>query len=583
MKQFITYTLATIAGIWITIMIAGVGVFLMTLVILSVGIRQPEVKVDPHSVLHLDLSGEIIERTENQSLIGQLYGFGMEQHSLKDMVAALRHAADDKSIDGVFIDCKGATAGTASLSYLRDEIARFKQSGKWVVAYGDAYTQGNYYLASVADSLWVNPVGAVDIHGLGGRLIFYKGLLDKLGVDVQVIKVGTYKSAVEPYILTEPSEANRMQVKSYLDPIWGYLTERIAESRGVEPQAVNGWADSIMATADPLTLPAAGVVTGTCYRHEALDWMKSRTGRAKKSLRLVSPEKYISTLKHRSSSTKIAVLYAVGDIVDIGDEGIVGNKMVPLILQLAEDDDIDALVLRVNSGGGSAFASEQIWEALEQFKATGKPFYVSMGDVAASGGYYISCGADKIYCQPVTLTGSIGIFGLIPSIKGLLNDHLGVTTSLIATNPGADMGIIDPLTVAQRAAMQRMIDRGYATFTSRCAEGRHVPVDSILAIAEGRVWDGMTAKTIGLVDELGTLDDCIKDLVQANGYARYELVAYPKQTTEWWSEIITEAKRMKTSAVSDELGEAAPYYEAVKRIGEMEHIQCRMPNVEVVN
>lgn len=583
MKQFITYTLATIAGIWITIMIAGIGVFLMTIAVLSVGMRQPEVKVDPHSVLHLNLTGEIIERSENQSLIDQLYGLREDKHSLKDIIAALRHAAGDNNIDGVFIDCKGATAGTASLSYLRDELARFKKSGKWVVAYGDAYTQANYYVASVADSLWVNPVGAVDIHGLGGRLIFYKGLLDKIGVDVQVIKVGTYKSAVEPYILTEPSEANRMQIKSYLDPIWGYLTERIAESRGVEPQAVNGWADSIIVTADPMTLPAAGVVTGTCYRHEAIDWMKARTGRDKKSLRLVSPDKYVSTLKHRSSSTKIAVLYAVGDIVDIGDEGIVGSKMAPLILNLAEDDDIDALVLRVNSGGGSAFASEQIWEALEQFKATGKPFYVSMGDVAASGGYYISCGADKIYCQPVTITGSIGIFGLIPSVKGLLNEHLGVTTALIATNPGANMGIIDPLTVAQRAAMQRMIDRGYATFTSRCAEGRHMPVDSILSIAEGRVWDGATAQKLGLVDELGTLDDCIKDLVQANGYAKYELVAYPKQSTEWWSEIIAEAKRMKARVVSNELGEASRYYEALKSISDMEHVQCRMPNVEVVN
>lgn len=236
-------------------------------------------------------------------------------------------------------------------------------------------------------------------------------------------------------------------------------------------------------------------------------------------------------------------------------------------------------MLRVNSGGGSAFASEQIWEALEQFKATGKPFYVSMGDVAASGGYYISCGADKIYCQPVTLTGSIGIFGMIPSIKGFLNDRLGITTANIMTNPNANIGIMEPMTPFQRAAMQNMINRGYETFTSRCAEGRHLTVDSIKSIAEGRVWDGVTAKRIGLVDELGNLDKCIEDLALANGYLKYEIVEYPRTNKEWWEEILDEGANIKQSMIKKELGAAAPYYETIKKINEMEHVQCRMPNI----
>lgn len=273
-----------------------------------------------------------------------------------------------------------------------------------------------------------------------------------------------------------------------------------------------------------------GVVTSLLYRHEAEEWMKEQTGKTDKDddLELVSVARYAQTIKEKKSSNNIAVLYAVGDIVDTGDEGIVGDKMAPLILDLAEDDDVDALVLRVNSGGGSAFASEQIWEALEQFKSTGKKFYVSMGDVAASGGYYISCGADRIYCQPVTITGSIGIFGLIPSIKGLLNEKLGVNVATIATNPEANIGIVDPMTPFQRASMQAMIDRGYETFVGRCAAGRDMPVDSIKAIAEGRVWDGATALRIGLVDQLGDLDRCIADLVEECGYDDYKVTEYPE-------------------------------------------------------
>lgn len=255
--------------------------------------------------------------------------------------------------------------------------------------------------------------------------------------------------------------------------------------------------------------------------------------------------------------------------------------MAPLILSLAEDDDIDALVLRVNSGGGSAFASEQIWEALEQFKATGKPFYVSMGDVAASGGYYISCGADRIYCQPVTITGSIGIFGLIPNIKGFLNDKLGLNMVSIATNPNANISITEPFTPVQRAAMQSMVNRGYETFVGRCAEGRGVSVDSIKAIAEGRVWDGTTALEIGLVDKLGSLTDCISDLAADQGYDKYTIVEYPDPKGEWWEELLMASSNVKQSLIKSELGEALPYYEAIQQVKKMSPVQCRMEYIVV--
>ncbi len=582
MKQFFTYVLATIAGIWITAIIAIIGSILMAIIMMAAGMSSSTPSISSHSILHINLDGVIEERLEGRSIMDRLYGVGEDQLSLKDIVKSIRHAKDDSKIDGIFIDCKGGTGGSATIAYIREALTDFKESGKWVVAYGDAYSQQNYFVATAADSLWVNPVGLVDVHGVGGSLTFYKGLLDKLDVEVQVIKVGTYKSAVEPFILTEPSEANRQQIRSYITPIWNYITENIASSRGVSTASVNQWADSILITCDPKLLPGMGVATSLRYRHEAEEWMKEQTDRDKdQNLRLVSPSTYVNTIKDKKSSTRIAVLYATGDIVDNGNEGIVGNKMAPLILDLANDKKVDALVLRVNSGGGSGFASEQIWEALEQFKATGKPFYVSMGDVAASGGYYISCGADKIYCQPVTITGSIGIFGMIPSIKGFLNDKLGITTADIMTNPNANIGIINPMTPIQRAAMQKMIDRGYETFTTRCAEGRNMPIDSIKAIAEGRVWDGVTAKRIGLVDELGNLDDCIADLATANGYLKYELVEYPRTNKEWWEEILDEGTSIKQAMIRKELGAAAPYYDAVKKISKMEHVQCRMQEVVI--
>ena len=579
MKQFFTYVLATIAGIWITAIIAIIGSILMAIIMMAAGMSSSTPSISSHSILHINLDGVIEERLEGRSIMDRLYGVGEDQLSLKDIVKSIRHAKDDSKIDGIFIDCKGGTGGSATIAYIREALTDFKESGKWVVAYGDAYSQQNYFVATAADSLWVNPVGLVDVHGVGGSLTFYKGLLDKLDVEVQVIKVGTYKSAVEPFILTEPSEANRQQIRSYITPIWNYITENIASSRGVSTASVNQWADSILITCDPKLLPGMGVATSLRYRHEAEEWMKEQTDRDKdQNLRLVSPSTYVNTIKDKKSSTRIAVLYATGDIVDNGNEGIVGNKMAPLILDLANDKKVDALVLRVNSGGGSAFASEQIWEALEQFKATGKPFYVSMGDVAASGGYYISCGADKIYCQPVTITGSIGIFGMIPSIKGFLNDKLGITTADIMTNPNANIGIINPMTPIQRAAMQKMIDRGYETFTTRCAEGRNMPIDSIKAIAEGRVWTGETAKELGLVDELGGIDKALDIAVAKAGIEGYTVVSYPAKQDFLSSLLDTKPTNyVESQLLKSKLGEYYQQFGLLKNLKEQSMIQARIP------
>lgn len=583
MKQFLVYVLATVVGILVTVMISTIGMFLMSIMMLFAGMASPASKIPSHSILHIALDGPVEERVQGRSFLDELQGISYNTVALNDMIKAIDKAACDSKIEGIYLDCKGGAGGAATMAYIRESLMKFKESGKWIVAYSDAYTQSNYYLATVADSLWLNPQGVVDVHGLGGTMPFFKGLLDKLGVEMQVIKVGTYKSAVEPYIMTGPSEANREQINAYITPIWNYFCDGIASSRGVEPATVNQWADSLVMTQSQESLLREKVVTSLIYRHEAEEWMKEQTGKIGKKdrLGLVSVSKYVQSIKPEKASNNIAVLYAVGDIVDSGNEGIVGDKMSPLILDLAKDDDVDALVLRVNSGGGSAFASEQIWEALEQFKSTGKKFYVSMGDVAASGGYYISCGADKIYCQPVTITGSIGIFGLIPSIKGLLTDKLGVNVATVATNPEANIGIVDPMTPVQRAAMQSMINRGYETFVGRCAAGRDMPVDSIKAIAEGRVWDGQAALRIGLVDELGDLDQCIADLADDCGYDRYKVTEYPEPRGEWWEELLLSSEGVKERIVKAELGEAYPYYQAIRKVQRLEHVQCRMEEIVI--
>lgn len=581
MKQFFTYVAATVVGVLITSIITTVLSLVMFVMIMAVfGASSAAPKIDYHSILKIDMSGTLSDRHHGMTFVQQVQGEKDQSKGLDDIIASIRAAADDNKIEGIYLDCSDMSGGIASFQYIRQALTDFKKSGKWVAAYGDNYTQGNYYIASLADSLWLNPMGAVEVSGLGGEMMFFKGLLDKLGVEVQVLKVGSYKSAAEPFILTAPSEESVKQTREYITPIWHIMSQAIAESRDVSAEVVNTWADSMLMTQDPETFARRHVISDLLYRHEAEERLKMMSGiDSDDELRFVSPVQYARTIKPRHSGKKIALLYAEGDIVDEGNEGIVGADMAPLILKLAENDDIDALVLRVNSPGGSAFASEQIWEALQQFKAKDKPFYVSMGDVAASGGYYISCGADKIFCQPTTITGSIGILGLIPNIKGLLNDKLGITTASVSTNPNSQLTILNPMSPLQKARMQKMIERGYKTFVERCAKGRRLSTDSIDAIGQGRVWDGATALKIGLVDRLGNLDQCIEAMAADNGWTDYQIEVYPDANLSWWEKMISESAQMKTIMLRKELGDAYPIYMSVKRVKEMNPIQCLAPEL----
>lgn len=573
--------LGTVAGLWLSI------ILFVIVIAGSIGalIGSSQLKpVDKHSILYINLNGDIVERQQDQSLMEMLQNLESESPSLCDMIESIDAAKNDNRIDGIYIDAGGSAMGSASRQELVEAIERFKESGKWVYAYADNYTQGDYLIASTADKIFLNPVGNVDIRGIGGQVPFFTGLLDKLGIKVQVVKVGTYKSAVEPFILKSMSEAARRQNQIYIDSIWGYYSNTIAANREVEPSTVSAWADSLTFAWPAEKIVDNHIVTAIDYRRNVENMLRDLTETDHdKDLRLVSPAEYLAENKTITSDKKhIAVLYAVGDIVDSGKEGIAGDKFVPRIIDLADDDNVAALVLRVNSGGGSAFASEQIWEALQYFKSTGKPFYVSMGDVAASGGYYISCGADRIFADATTITGSIGVFGLIPDFSGLATDKLGITFSNVSTSPNATfMSLTQPLTGSQTASMQRYVEDTYDTFTSRVAEGRHMDVDSVKAIAEGRVWIGSTALEIGLVDTLGSLNDAIAAIAQEAGIDSKDVVTYPSINKELIDKLINESSNLTKlqNAVLDR--ETVKQLMFIRRLRDMSPIQARMPEIEI--
>lgn len=583
LKNFFISVLGALTAFWISIMllfILGV-VFAAGTIVSAIG-GASAVSVEDNSVLYLPLSGAIEER-QTAVEFAAILNNETRPVALDDILNSIAAAKDDDKIDGIYLDCKGSSAGVATHLAIRKALDDFKKSGKWVVAYGDTYTQGDYYVASVASEIYLNPVGTVDIHGLGSMIPFFKGLLDKLGIEMQVVKVGAYKSAVEPYTLTEMSEPSREQTLVFLTNIWNQITTDIKASRSVSVETLNQMADSLVAFGNGADYFVDNkLVDGLAYQRQVTDKLKEKTGRkSDEDLRTIYFGDYLQVAKvphEKSDKNKIAVYYAFGNIVDYGTQGISAEQMVPDIVELADDDDIKAMVLRVNSGGGSAFASEQIWEALQYFKSKGKRLYVSMGDYAASGGYYISCGADRIYAEPVTLTGSIGIFGMIPCAKQLA-DNIGVNMSIVTTNNGnaAFPNLFDPMTPAQRNAMQREVNNGYELFTRRCADGRGIPQDSIKAIGQGRVWDGIMAKKIGLVDRLGSLDQALGDLAKDMKYTSYEVVAYPNPEKSFWDIISDFDRQMKIRAIREELGAVYPLYQEYKAVTGMARIQARIP------
>ena len=596
MKKFILIVCGSFVGSFLAFLIFTLCALAISFSLLFSMSSSMKPSVKDKSVLYLKLDGNVAEyEGANQMGIMDLIQGREKTPSLNTMIKALHVAETEDKIKGVLIDCNGASASTATLRQLRQAIAEFKKnSRKWVYAYAnEGYEQGDYYVASVADSVLLNPIGAVDVHGLVTVTPYFKKVLDKVGVEMQIMRVGTYKSAVEPYMLDSISPANREQQTLFLGNLWKTMAGEIAASRHIDATAFNAMVDNVMLAQPAEYLLAKHLIDATAFKHQLEDRLKVKLGiDDDDDLRVASPEALAGNYDNGSNEDGIvAVVYAVGEIdgssSPASESGIDSEELVNTILDLKKDDDVKGLVLRVNSPGGSAFGSEQIWEALEEFKKSGKTFAVSMGDYAASGGYYISSGAHRIFADETTITGSIGIFGVIPCAEELVQNKLGINTSIVKTNANSDMGaagiMSKKLTPVQMAAMQNYVNRGYDLFTKRCATGRKVSQDSIKKIAEGRVWDGITAKKIGLVDEFGGLDKAIEWVAKKanlnDGY--YQVQEYPNDELDVLKFMKLYSTQLYAKEMQDQMGLFYQYFEQTRAILNRDHVLCLMEPMEI--
>src|SRR3569833_621608 len=569
MKQFFKFVFATMVGV---ILISIIFIVIIIGIIVAAS-GEKHIDVDDNSVLHINLNAAVPERTPHNPLDGLGFlGIGSEKViGLNDILANIKRAKTDANIKGIFLDESYMLSGQATVEEIRNALIDFKRSRKFVIAYSEVYTQGFYYLASVADKVYINPKGVFEFRGFSSQITFLKGTLDKLGIEAQVIKVGTYKSAVEPFILTKMSPANREQVTSYLGSLYDHFLTGISETRKVSKDSLFDIANN-MRIRFPEDAMKYHLVDGLKYRDEVLDELKERTDvSAKSSLHNEEIADYTNAADKpgkKDVKSHIAIIYASGEIQGgDGDENTIGSDRISEALRKARlDDNVIAVVFRVNSPGGSSLASDVIWREVYLTKKV-KPIIVSMGDLAASGGYYISCAADSIYAEPNTLTGSIGIFAIIPNVQKLLTDKLGMTFDGVKTGKYADLGDISrPLSDEEKAILQNNVNRGYDEFTKAVADGRHKTQTYINSIGQGRVWTGSQAIKIGLVDKLGNINDAIKSAAKMARLKNYTLQAYPEQKSIFSKLGSGMTDEMKSRYIKSELGQDYIYYQQVKNL-----------------
>jgi len=583
MKEFFKYVLATIVGIILT------SIIFMVISIVSVaGMVASEgatSSVPKNSVLRIKLEGEIVDRAGEGSPMDFLSQGEQTSIGLDQALDALKKAAKNDKVKGIYLEAGSLAAYPADLQELRRALVEFKESGKWVVAYGDQYSRGAYYLCSVADELFLNPIGMIDWSGMSSQPMFYTGLMKKVGVKMQVFKVGTYKSAVEPFINTEMSEANREQVMSYLSSIWNGMLKDVAASRKLSVETLNSLADTTTVLCEANVLIENKLADKLAYLSDVKEALRQRLELDEDDDLKFTTLADVAAADDLSKKVddEVAVYYAYGEINDspgmgFSQEHTITTKATITDLQkLRKDKDVKAVVIRVNSPGGSAFASEQIWHEVQLLRAE-KPVVVSMGGVAASGGYYISCGANEIFAEPMTLTGSIGIFGMIPDPSELLTQKLGLSFDVVKTNAMSDFGAMGrPFNAAESAKMQNYINHGYDLFTGRVAGGRGMAQDSVKVIAEGRVWTGEQAQKIGLVDKLGNLEDAIASAAKLAEVEDYTVGRYPA-AEPWYIGLFNKSTNdYMEGKMRAALGEYYPAFALVRRIGKMDPVQARMP------
>ncbi|WP_418661246.1 signal peptide peptidase SppA [Bacteroides ilei] len=589
MKDFFKYTLATVLGLIVAgIIFTVIGIASLAGMIASTSGSETVVK--DNSIFVLDLSGTVEERYQS-SPIDQLIGDRINTSGLDDILASIRKAKDNEKIKGIYLNAGALACSPASLEAIRNALLDFKESKKFIVAYGGAYTQSTYYLASVADKIAVNPSGSIGWHGLASQTMFLKDLLDKLGIEMQIFRVGTYKSAVEPFIGTEMSEANREQTQAFLNSIWGQIVNGVSVSRNIPADSLNSMADRNMDLQPAGTYVQTGLADTLMYKDQVLAYLKELTGcEEDDNLNTLDLEDMINVKRNvpkDKSGNIIAVYYAYGEIdgstSSMNDEGINSEKVIKDLRKLREDENVKAVVFRVNSPGGSAYGSEQIWREVSLLKEK-KPVVVSMGDYAASGGYYISCAADWIVAEPTTLTGSIGIFGYVPNTEKLVTGKLGLHFDVVKTNRLADMGdITRPFTEEEKTLMQNMVNKGYELFTKRCADGRNIPINELKKIAEGRVWTGSMAKDLKLVDELGGIDKAMDEAVKRAGIENYTVVSYPEPGNFLTSLLETKADNYINGRLEENFGEYYEGFKFLKNLKDADRLQARMPFMLTIN
>ena len=565
-----------------------VGVVSSMISSLSKSDAESSTTVKPNSLLYMKLDYDIPDRTVDNP-IGSFNFSSMETQESTGMTTILHnieHAKTDPNIKGIYLELSSIPTSTATLQEIRNKLIEFKESGKFIVTYGESYSQSAYYMASVADKIFLNPEGALDLHGMASQIMFYKHLLEKLDVEMQIVRGpnNRFKSAVEPYFLDKMSEANREQMDKLLNSIWGEILTSISQSRNISVEQLNKIADNLETYFDAQKALEYGLVDNLYYKDQLLDELKGLTG-SNKDINTIGNANYAKTYKDKSvSKNEVAVVYALGQIFDgKGDEeqNIYSENLSKTIRKAREDENVKAIVLRVNSPGGSAVASAIIGRELDLTKAE-KPIIVSMGDYAASGGYWISAKADYIFADPTTLTGSIGVFGTFPNLQGLLNDKIGLTFDVAKTNENADFGTVtQPLTEFQYGKLQEMVVKTYDDFTKRVAEGRGLTQSYVDSIGQGRVWSGVDAIGIGLVDQLGDMEDAIAYAAQkANLGEDYKVTEWPKQKdffTRIMESMNSNGSDKLDAAMRSKLGSYYNYLQGLEYLQKNTGIQARMP------
>lgn len=585
MKDFIKNVLATMVGMFGFFIVMGViGMMSIIGMIASGNAAQ---NVEKNSVFVLNLSGTISEQGSENPL-SMFTGDNSLNSGLNDILSAIKKAKTNDDIKGIYIEAGALMTNYATLQEIRNALADFRKSGKWIVAYGDFYTQGAYYVASVADKVYINPKGAVDWHGIGAQTMFYKDFMAKFGVKWEVVKVGTFKSATETFTEEKMSDANRLQTQTFIDGTWRNVCDAVSKSRGISVDSLNSYADSYLALQATETLVKAKMVDGMMYGDQVKDAVKKMLKLEKDDIQQLTLNDMLNVKDGKVEGSEIAVYYAEGDIVQdpkaatmFGNNNYIASRKVCKDLEdLMNDDDVKAVVVRINSGGGDAYASEQMWHQMSELRKV-KPVVVSMGDYAASGAYYMSAPASWIVAQPNTLTGSIGIFAVIPDFSGLVTSKLGVRFDEVKTNRNSTFGntMARPFNAEEKAMLQASVNRGYSLFRQRVAEGRRLPVESVEKIAQGRVWLATDALNIKLVDQLGGIDDAVKKAAQLAKLKEYYASDYPAAAS-WMDAMLNSMSSSGTyldEQLRQTLGDFYQPFTMLRSIDKREAIQARIP------